>query len=48
MMLQSNKTQFYILFIGWLFKLELTKPEELDKLMDEKQYEEYLKTDEAH
>lgn len=33
---------------GWLFKLELTKPEELDKLMDEKQYEEFLKTDAAH
>lgn len=30
---------------GWLFKLKLTKPDELKDLMDEKQYEEFLKTD---
>lgn len=30
---------------GWLFKLKLTKPEELKDLMDEQQYEEFLKTD---
>ncbi|XP_058832159.1 glycine cleavage system H protein, mitochondrial [Topomyia yanbarensis] len=28
---------------GWLFKLKLTKPDELSKLMSEKQYSEYLK-----
>lgn len=30
---------------GWLFKVELADPEELKKLMDEKAYNEYLKTD---
>lgn len=32
---------------GWLFKIKLAKPAELEDLMDEKQYEEYLKND-AH
>lgn len=32
---------------GWLFKLKLTKPSELDDLMDEAQYEEFIKKD-AH
>lgn len=32
---------------GWLFKIKLTKPSELDELLDEKAYEEFLKTD-AH
>lgn len=31
---------------GWLFKLELSDLEELDKLMTEEQYETFLKTDE--
>ncbi|XP_062550288.1 glycine cleavage system H protein, mitochondrial [Armigeres subalbatus] len=30
---------------GWLFKLKLTKTEELSKLMNEQQYTEFLKTD---
>lgn len=30
---------------GWLFKLKLTKPEELKDLMSEEQYETFLKTD---
>lgn len=30
---------------GWLFKLKLSKPEELNDLMDHKKYEEFLKTD---
>ncbi|XP_065341383.1 glycine cleavage system H protein [Cloeon dipterum] len=30
---------------GWLFKLELSKLHELDGLMDEAQYEKFLKTD---
>lgn len=30
---------------GWLFKLKLTKLEELDNLMTEEQYETFLKTD---
>lgn len=30
---------------GWLFKLKLTKPAELDDLMTEEQYEKFLKTD---
>ncbi|XP_026761034.2 glycine cleavage system H protein, mitochondrial [Galleria mellonella] len=32
---------------GWLFKLKLTKPEELNDLMTEEQYEIFLKTDVA-
>lgn len=31
---------------GWLFKLKLSDLEELDKLMTEKEYETFLKTDE--
>lgn len=30
---------------GWLFKLKLTKPEELQELMSEEKYETFLKTD---
>ncbi|XP_047504283.1 glycine cleavage system H protein, mitochondrial isoform X1 [Pieris napi] len=30
---------------GWLFKLKLSKPEQLHNLMNEKQYEEFLQTD---
>ncbi|KAJ8716330.1 hypothetical protein PYW08_013615 [Mythimna loreyi] len=30
---------------GWLFKLKLTKPDELKTLMTEEQYEKFLKTD---
>ncbi|XP_028159410.1 glycine cleavage system H protein-like [Ostrinia nubilalis] len=30
---------------GWLFKLKLSNPEELQELMDDKKYEEFLKTD---
>lgn len=30
---------------GWLFKLKLTKTEELSKLMNEQQYTEFLKSD---
>ncbi|XP_055629596.1 glycine cleavage system H protein, mitochondrial [Toxorhynchites rutilus septentrionalis] len=30
---------------GWLFKLKVTKPEELTKLMNEQQYAAFLKTD---
>nr|CAD7409520.1 unnamed protein product [Timema poppensis] len=32
---------------GWLFKLELADASELEKLMDEKTYEDFCKTD-AH
>lgn len=32
---------------GWLFKIKLAKSSEIDELLTEKQYEEYLKTD-AH
>jgi glycine cleavage system H protein len=32
---------------GWLFKVKLAKPAELDGLMNEKEYQEYLKND-AH
>ena len=32
---------------GWLFKIKLTKPSELDDLLTEKQYEQFLKSD-AH
>ena len=28
---------------GWLFKIELAKPEELDSLLDESGYEKHLK-----
>lgn len=30
---------------GWLFKVELSSPDEISNLMDEKTYQEYLKTD---
>lgn len=30
---------------GWLFKIELSDPEELKTLMDEDAYNEFLKTD---
>ncbi|XP_046413059.1 glycine cleavage system H protein, mitochondrial [Neodiprion fabricii] len=30
---------------GWLFKVELTNPDEIKKLMDEKTYDQFLKTD---
>lgn len=30
---------------GWLFKIKLAKPSELDDLLSEKQYEEFLKSD---
>ena len=29
---------------GWLFKVELSNPEELKELMNEKEYEDFLKT----
>lgn len=29
---------------GWIFKVELSDPSEMDKLMTEKEYEEYLKS----
>lgn len=32
---------------GWLFKIKLSKPSELEELLNEKQYEEFLKSD-AH
>lgn len=32
---------------GWLFKIKLTKPVEMEDLLDEKAYEEFLKSD-AH
>lgn len=31
---------------GWLFKLELTVPSELDELMDEEAYNKFLKENE--
>ncbi|XP_055913501.1 glycine cleavage system H protein, mitochondrial [Eupeodes corollae] len=31
---------------GWLFKVAIADPKELEKLMNEKQYEEFLKADE--
>jgi len=33
---------------GWLFKLELTKPEEMEGLMDEKAYGAFLKSSSDH
>lgn len=30
---------------GWLFKVQMTKPEELESLMTEEDYEKFLKTD---
>lgn len=30
---------------GWLFKVKLSNPDEVKSLMTEKQYEEFLKTD---
>ena len=37
---------FAIFHSGWLFKIKLTKPEELDTLMDKSAYEAYLKSQE--
>ena len=31
---------------GWLFKVEVDKPEELESLMDEEAYKKYLKSQE--
>lgn len=31
--------------LGWLFKVKLIKPAEIEELMDEKKYEEFLKSD---
>ena len=28
---------------GWLFKVKLSKPEEVDELMDQESYDKYLK-----
>jgi glycine cleavage system H lipoate-binding protein len=36
-------TNTCITITGWLFKMELTKPEEMDALMDEAAYETFLK-----
>lgn len=36
------------LFLGWLFKLELSNTGELQGLMEEAKYKEYLKTQEDH
>lgn len=33
---------------GWLFKVKLTKADEVKALMTEKQYEEFLKTADDH
>lgn len=33
-------------FSGWLFKVELSKPQEVDELMDEDQYQQFLKNHE--
>ncbi|XP_066250287.1 glycine cleavage system H protein, mitochondrial [Euwallacea similis] len=33
---------------GWLFKLELTNEAELQELLEESKYKEYLKTQESH
>ena len=33
---------------GWLFKIKPSKPEELEKLMDFKQYQEFLKSPAPH
>lgn len=41
----GGKTHLLFRFsVGWLFKLKLTKPDELSKLMSEEQYTEFLKT----
>lgn len=37
-----NRTFFHS---GWLFKLELKDQKEIDELMTEEQYKEFLKTD---
>lgn len=34
-----------IYFVGWLFKLELSSPEEISNLMNEEQYAEFIKHD---
>ena len=34
----------FFFILGWLFKLKLTRPEELEMLMDEKAYKKYCET----
>lgn len=34
----------FFFILGWLFKLKLTRPEELETLMDEKAYKKYCET----
>lgn len=36
------------IFLGWLFKVELSDESEVKKLMSEDQYKEFLKTQESH
>ena len=48
--IQLNKIKIIIILInlnlGWLIKLKLTDKDELKKLMDENQYQNYLKSEE--
>lgn len=37
--------KLYTFYKGWLIKLDLTNKVELDKLMTQKQYDEYLKSE---
>lgn len=35
-------------FPGWLFKVQLSEPKELDQLLSEKQYETFIKESKDH
>ena len=45
-MLFFTLSYFSIAFKGWLFKIELSDPEELNSLMDREKYDAYLKSQE--
>ena len=46
--MHKNASISSLIFLsGWLYKVKLDKPSELKKLMDEEDYQEYLKT-QAH
>lgn len=43
-----NFVLFFSLLPGWLFKISLSSPEELKQLMNESQYEKFLKESDDH
>lgn len=44
----KREFKFFLLISGWLFKVELTNEKEISALMNESQYNEFLKSDDHH